>query len=157
MKNGTYGHGNTDFSKLVLSKFKASLYDSVNFSGVGCGASALALLTGENPGAIVKRNGGRDHYSTRFMLQNLRDKGFKTFAITKCNLTKRNKTETLNYQLKDNHLTLMSVLLKENEASWVCNWNEIQYHNFQLSKCNYWGLLNFPIVEAFVLWKKSWV
>ena len=56
MENGTYGNANTDFSKLALDKFPATLFDSLVYSQAGCGANALGMLTGINPNKIKNLN-----------------------------------------------------------------------------------------------------
>jgi hypothetical protein len=155
MENGKYGSSNTKFTKLTLDRFDASMFDAIKYMRTGCGANALALLTGKHPARVSRLNKHRNHFSDRFMLAFLRKHGFKTFKITKCNLTSRN-TDFEMGQLSDNHLMLMSQLLKPNEASWVVYWNGIQYHNFELSKANFWNLLNLPIISAYVLYKNEW-
>ena len=146
----------TDFSKLILDKFPATLYDALSYSQEGCGANALAMLTGIHPSKIKKLNKNKNHFPDSFMLKFLRKHGFKIYKITKCNLSKRNTGGNLNYQIKDNHLLLCSHLLKKNEATWVIYWNGIQYHNFELAKCDFWSLINFPISTAYVLYKDEW-
>lgn len=154
MENGKYGNSNTDFSKIAIDKFSATMFDVGRFSRVGCGANALALLTGVNPSKILSLNRNRNHFSDRFMLDFLRQRSFRAFRITKCNLTHKNTDYEMG-QIADNHLLLASQLLKPNEASWVVYWGGIQYHNFELSKASFWSLLNLPIVSAYVLYKPS--
>jgi hypothetical protein len=156
MENGTYGGGNTDFTNLVMDRFSAHLFDQKTYESVGCGANALALLTGENPKVFLKNNKRKSHYSDSFMIRNLRKYGYKVFKINKCNLTFRNKGNALYYSLNNNHLLLVSHLLKRNEATWIVHWNDIQYHNFELNKSTFWQIVNFPISTAYVLYKDEW-
>lgn len=156
MKCGTYGNSNNDFRKLALRKFCPSLFDRILYLNCGCGSSALALLTGKDPNLIVQQNKGKEHYSDRFMVDYLRKNQFKVYQINKCNLSSRNKSDTVAYSINEDNLILSSHLIQRNVASWIVTYGDTQFHNFQLSKCSFMGLLNFPISTAYVLYKKEW-
>ena len=158
MENGTYGNAITDFRKLTLKKFPASLYNPITFGMNGCGANALSLITGKHPAEIKAKNKHKDHFPDSFMVKYLRNNGVTPFKITKCNLTGRTKKEhsdLFGYITNDN-LLLVSQLLKKNEASWGVYWGGLWFHNFELSRTDFMSLLNFPIVSAYCLYNPKW-
>lgn len=152
MKHGNYGPGNTDFKKLQVSKFPLTLWDGVAYGHCGCGATALALITGKNPLDIADKN-GRRHYSDRFMVDFLRKHGVSVFEVNRANLTRSKKWE---HQLGDNNVVLYSAHTAKGESSYFVTFCGYLYHNFSISKANYLDFLNFPIDSCYVLFKKSW-
>lgn len=150
MRNGKYGNGNTKFNKLALNKCNFTLWDSYNFNKSGCGATALGLITGQNPHSIKTKNG---HFSDRFMVNFLRDRNFSVYEVNKANLSNK---KIWSHSLLDNHLILFSILTQKKEATWMVMFNNIIYHNFEQRKANYIDFLNFPMDSLYVLYKKSW-
>lgn len=159
MENGSYGNANTDFRTLVVDRLPIHCFDSYRYSGVGCGANALALLTGINPLVIQSVNKGKAHYSDQFMRKYLRKFGISSYKMTKCNLTGRTNKEAneLMGYIGPNNVMLASQLIKRNEASWFLYWNGTSYHNFDLDRANFATLLNFPIITSYVLYNAKWV
>jgi len=155
MENGKYTKKLVNFKKITLKKFTPCLYASPIYSMMGCGANTISLLTGVNPYQVVQENKNRSHYSDRFMLRQLKKHGITAKKITKCNLTAKNKNN-LSYNLKENHLLMISQLMKKNEASWMVYWNGICYHNFELTRADFWNILNFPIISAYCLYNPKW-
>lgn len=152
MRSGTYGKGNTKFEKLTVKRFPLTLWDSVVYGQAGCGATALGLITGENPLEIAKRNKSK-HYSDRFMVNSLRRFGVSVFEINKANLS--NKKEW-RYSLSGNHVILFSSLIQKAESSWLILWDDVLWHNFIPVKASYQHFLNCPTDTAFLLYRKSW-
>jgi hypothetical protein len=150
MENGTYGAGNTDFSKYRMEKFAAHIFDIGKYERAGCGATALSLITGVNPNKIKRR----PNYSDRIMLDFLRSHGFRAFRATKSNLTNQ-KLETFNYKIRNENLVLYSQLMLRNEASWFVTWNGLTFHNFRVSQASFYDVMNFPILSAYVIYNKT--
>jgi hypothetical protein len=158
MENGNYGNANTDFRKLTLEGVPFTMFDGYEFGLTGCGANALALLTGVHPLRVVKENKNRAHYSDGFMVRFLREHGIRAFKVTKCNLTGRTKnTDKFLYGcIGANNLILTCQLLQKNEASWFVYWNGVRYHNFDVDRVSFSSLLNFPLINAYVLYNSRW-
>lgn len=152
MRHGNYGPGNTNFKKLQVSKFPVTLWDSVIYGHCGCGATALALITGDNPTKIAAKN-GRRHYSDRFMVDYLRKKGISVYEVNRANLS---QSKEWKHQLSDNNVILYSANTAKGEQSWFLTFNSYIYHNFIISKASYLDLLNFPIDSCHVLCKNNW-
>jgi hypothetical protein len=76
----------------------------------GCGATALATLTGIPPEIVAKRN-GRAHCSDHFMRRFLKEHGFGIVPLTFCNVS------MVSTRLGDQHMLLISQLLRRNEAT----------------------------------------
>lgn len=155
MKHGNYGPGNTDFKKLQVSKFPLTLWDGVAYGHCGCGATALALITGKNPLKIAEKvkisKSGKRSFSDRFMINFLRKNNFSVFEVNKANISNRNEW---SHSILDNNLVLVSLLTQKKEGSWFVLYNNFLFHNFQISKANYLDFLNFPIESMFVLSKR---
>lgn len=149
MKPGRYGPGNTDFSKLRVSKFPLHLFNKTDFANCGCGPNALALLTGVNPRDIR----GKDHASDRFMVDFLRRHGISVYEITKANLTRDKK---ISYNITDQNVILSSLLLRKAESSWFVFQNSYSFHNFSITATNIFDLINWPIMSQYCLWHPSW-
>ena len=158
MENGRYGNANTDFRKLVLEEVPFTMFDGYKFGLTGCGANALALLTGVHPLKVLKANKNRNHYSEGFMVRFLRKHGIRAFKVTKCNLTGRTKNtdQSLYGYIGPNNLLLTCQLLKRNEASWFVYWNGYLYHNFDVERAAFSSLLNFPLINTYVLHCPKW-
>lgn len=151
MKFGTYGGGNTKFNKLALNKCKLTFWDSLTYGKAGCGATALGLLTGNDPFEI---RGQRKHFSDRFMVDYLRKNGFSVYEVNRANLS--NKKEW-GHSIQDNNLLLFSMLIQKKECSWMVMYGDsMLVHNFQVMKANYLDFLNFPVDSMYVLFKKGW-
>lgn len=156
MESGTYGPGNTKFEKLVVQKLPMNVFDSVVYSKAGCGATALSLLTGENPFSIRDRiKNTKGHYSDDFIRRSLRKNGISSYRLTKANLTNKDKYD-LCYKIKDNNVLLVSQLLAKGEASWLVYWNNMCIHNYEIRNLSPFDLINFPILSGYVLYKKAW-
>lgn len=150
MKTSTYGKGNTKFSKLGMSRFPMTIWDSLTYGRFGCGATALALITGSNPRDINVRNA---HYSDNFMVKFLRKNKFSVYEVNKANLSNK---KTWSYSLQSNHLILFSSLILKKEASWFVLFNDILFHNFEIRKMTYQDTINFPIDSMYVIYNKKW-
>jgi len=138
-----------DFGRFVCKKFVPHLYGS--YSACGCGANALALLTGnpsENFGAR------REDWTSKIMRVYLRKHNFIFEKLTKCAVT---NTRFWNHAaIGHQHVVLMSIKLMQNEASWVVVYQERMYHNFEITKMKPYELLNHPIMEALIIKHPSW-
>jgi hypothetical protein len=153
MKNGKYGSGNTNFSKLTVQFVPISLWDKSIYSSIGCGAAVLATLTGINPTKISKLNNHKNHYSDYFMVNFLRSRGVSVYEVNKANLT---NSEEWIYKINDSHALLYSCLVKKNEGSWFFSYQNTIYHNFSLAKGSWFDLVNFPINSMYVLHRDKW-
>lgn len=153
MKNGHYSRKPTDFSKLTCNVFQPSFFFDGTNRMSGCGPSALGLLTGVAPLAILEKNRWKPHCSDNFMVKFLRQHKWRVFEITKCNLTNTASRGEYEGLLKPNHILLTSQLVLKNEASWFVYWNSIQYHNFDMTNATFSSLACFPILSAYILFK----
>jgi hypothetical protein len=116
---------------------------------MGCGAGALALLTGIVPEVIAKKNGST-HYSDDFMLRFLRAHGFSTLQLTWCNVSVGES------KIGNEHVLLLSQLFAKNEATWVVMHNELCYHNFDVYSATTLSFLNRPLLSAYLVIHPIW-
>tara|TARA_R110000868_G_scaffold269412_1_gene528784 strand:+ start:454 stop:939 length:486 start_codon:yes stop_codon:yes gene_type:complete len=149
METGTY-QDHKNWNKYRVNKFNFTLFDPFLYGTFGCGANALACVTGKNPKNFLQKSG---HYSDEFMVKQLRKNNINVLKLTKSNLTNDKKA---SIKIDDRHVLLISQLFSKGEASWVIHHAGMFIHNFETDKCSYWHLLNFPIVSAYVLFKKKW-
>ena len=116
---------------------------------IGCGACALALLTGAAPEVIAKKNRGA-HYSDRFMVRFLRDRRFGVLQLTLCNLS------AATPKIGTAHVLLLSQLFRQNEGTWGVIFNWTYYHNFQSYSLDALSFLNKPILSAYLVVHPKW-
>lgn len=147
MEKGTYSGRRVDFSRYATTCFTPTLFGRPEYALAGCGASALALLTGIPPANFITKN---KHYSDGFMLRSLRQRGFHTVRLTQCNVSKHSKG------ISDLHVILVSQLFRQNEATWVVVFNRSCYHNFSVYSLEALSFLNKPILSAYVLSHQKW-
>lgn len=131
MDRGKYTGRRVNFSLYATACFKPFLFSAATDALSGCGASALALLTGIPPAQFVPKNGEK-HYSDAYMLRCLRHHGFRVLQLTQCNLSHAMG------RITGRHVLLLSQLFRKNEATWLVHFNTVCYHNFDaytLERC----------------------
>ncbi len=142
-----------DFSQYTVNKFVPHLYDRLSYESIsGCGACALATLTGDNPLNIKKKNKNKDHFSDRFIKNYLEKNGFKVIRIKKKDIINRPITNSFKEQIHDNHVLLTSQQLTKKNASWMIYWNNLVIHNFSIIKQRPFDAINFPILSSYLLY-----
>ena len=149
VETGTYKRRRVDFNEYAASCFRPYLFSGYAQRRQGCGASALALLTGVLPDSIALRNGQR-HFSDRFMLKILREHGFTVLPLTLCNLSDRVLPVT------HNHVILLSQLFKINEATWGVIHDGAYFHNFDIFSLDQLSFINKPNLTAYVVIHRTW-
>ena len=153
MLKGKYTKKPKDYSTYQVKLFNPFLYDTGVYGSVGCGASALGILTGDNPYKIQEANKNRKHYSDRFMLKYLRDRGFEIIPITQKGV---NSDDAISYPIKKNHVCLISQLMAKREASWLVYYNNLLYHNFIIGSSELLDFINKPTLTCYIVWHKRW-
>lgn len=143
-----------DFGKFQAYHFTPHLSNEEGesysfFSSNGCGASALAVLTGENPKSMKSR----PDWDKQFMARHLRKRGFKVKELTRFGVTNRQFAE---YPIDGKHVILACCKFNETEASWVVVHRNKLYHNFEKSKLRPYEFLNHPIISAFIVMHPKW-
>jgi hypothetical protein len=133
--------------------FEVGLFVAHLFGGVlrhaGCGATALALLTGENPLSLPRKKDWTRGFMTRF----LEDRGFLLVRLTPRNVTRRKDPA---YPITSRHVVLVSIRLMTNEASWAVIHDGRMYHNFEISIFKPYELLNHPVEDAYLVKHPRW-
>ena len=142
-----------NFGEFACSHFVPHLYNSALVQNVGCGASAISLLTGINPYKTLQLFKGYSHFPDSLMVRALEMNKVKVLKLTQSNLT-NNTIPT--YNIEKNHVVLLSCLMMKKEATWVVLWNNFLFHNFEVSQISRLEFLNFPILSAYLLKKKEW-
>jgi hypothetical protein len=149
VEKGSYRGRRADFSNYAASFFNPYLFSGTARSVIGCGASALALLTGAAPEGIAKIN-RRAHYSDGFMVRFLRDRKFSVLQLTLCNLS------AATPKIGTSHVLLLSQLFRPNEGTWGVIFNGTYYHNFQSYSLDALSFLNKPILSAYLVVHPKW-
>jgi hypothetical protein len=149
METGSYHSRKIDWSKLRVTKVPMTFYSDIGYE-TGCGANAISLLTGVDPLRLQTKSG---HYPDKYMLKILKQHGIDAYKLTKSNLT---NTPNVVYKLDDRNVILASQLLQKGTASWFVWYRKQIYHNFEVTKNNFYDLFNFPIVSLFCLYSKKW-
>ncbi len=121
---GTYTGRHVNFNNFAVSSFNPHLFTGDVRAGLGCGFSALALLTGTAPEVIAAKRRSI-HCSDAFMLRYLRGNGFQTLQLTQCNLSLAKRA------IRVDHVLLLSQLFQRNEGTWIVQFNNLAFHNLQ--------------------------
>lgn len=149
MEKGSYNGRRVDFRNYTVARFNPHLFTGVSDAESGCGAAALALLTGISPRCIAMQNGSA-HFSDRFMVLFLRRHGYAVQPLTLCNVS------TSETEIDLGHVVLLSQLYRRNEATWGVVFSGIYYHNFCLYRLNGLSFLNKPTLSAYLISHSSW-
>jgi hypothetical protein len=146
---GSYRGRRVDFSRYAASFFNPYLFVGSLRSQLGCGVSALALLTGTDPLRIRSRRSGT-HCSDSFMIRLLREMGFRTLRLTQCNVS------LTDFRIGARHVVLISQLFQRNEGTWIVLFDGKCYHNFESYNLESLSFLNKPILSAYLVVHPRW-
>jgi len=137
-----------DFDPFAASVFAPHLFAGSARASLGCGASALALITGVAPEIISSKNAG-DHYSDTFMIGFLRGRSFQTLRLTP-KMVSGAKTK-----IGPDHVLLLSVRCA-GEGTWGVVYADHYYHNFECYVLSSLAFLNRPIMSAYLVIHPKW-
>jgi len=147
MEKGRYTGRRVDFARYAVSFFNPHLF-AVR-AGLGCGAAALALLSGIAPDHITARNGSK-HYSDRFMRRFLREHGFEFLTLTQC------RVSSALVRIGRGHVVLVSQLVLRNEGTWGVLYDEYFFHNFSIYGVEATSFVNKPLLSAYLVTHPRW-
>ncbi len=138
-----------DFTPFAASFFAPHLFSGSVRSQLGCGASAIALITGVPPEVVSSQNGAA-HYSDRFMTQFLRARHFRTLRLTpRIVIAARNK-------IGSDHVLLISQWFRPGEGTWGVVFEDSYYHNFEAYALSSLAFINKPIMSAYLVIHPKW-
>ena len=138
-----------DFSPFAASFFAPHLFCGSFRAALGCGAAALALITGVAPEIIATENGDA-HYSDRFVVRFLRTRNFRALRLTP-DLVTRSKSP-----IGSDHVLLISQLFRHGEGTWGVVFQDFYYHNFGAYTLSALSFLNKPILSAYLVIHPKW-
>ena len=150
MEQGVYTGRRVDYGRYAAAVFTPYFFSSNIRALMGCGASALALLTGILPEVIARQNQNRAHYADAFMVRFLCRRGFTVLPLTQCSVSASDST------LGQSHVVLLSQLFRKNEATWGVVFGGVYYHNFDINYLDAFSFLNKPILSAYLLSHPNW-
>lgn len=149
MEKGSYNGRRVPFWRYTASRFDPYLFASGANAGFGCGATALALLTGIFPRSIAHENGDH-HFPDEFMVQFLRRHRYGVQQLTLCNVSASESN------IGPEHVVLLSQLFRRNEATWGVIYSGIYFHNFAVYQLENLSLLNKPVLSAYLVIHPRW-
>lgn len=138
-----------DLKPFAASSFAPHLFRGEQRHLMGCGAGALALISGVPPEKIAARHRGR-HYSDRFMVRFLKLRNFQLLRLTPLRITSAQNS------LGSEHVILISQLIRDYEATWGVIFDDIYYHNFTAYNLSALSLLNKPVLSAYLVLHPTW-
>ena len=154
METGTYKKRAIDFSKYTVSKPNLTFYSGFKYQLWGCGATVGSLLTGIHPKEVAKYNKHSSHFSDEMMIKFLRKHKFKLIPLTIASIS---NSKIIENKLDENHLIIISQMLKRNEASWAVLLNcQYHVHNFEINRLTTTEFIERPILTAYVAYKPEW-
>jgi hypothetical protein len=149
VEKGSYKGRRVNLADYAASLFTPHLYSASWRALSGCGASALALLTGVPPEKIARLNRSA-HYSDEFMVRFLRRHGFRVMELTMCRVSSGIGS------IRKEHVVLLSQLLMKNEGTWGVIHGGAYFHNFDIYALEVLSLLNKPVLSAYAVLHSSW-
>ena len=149
MENGSYTARRVNFADYAAAFFNPFLFTADWRARLGCGASALSLLTGVLPEKVARENGD-PHYSDAFMISFLRRRHYLVKELTLCRMSDGVGS------IGRSHVILLSQLIRRNEATWGVIFNATYYHNFEWYTLDTLSLLNKPVVSAYLVLHPKW-
>lgn len=146
---GFYSRRPANLADFVTTFFAPCLFHDERRAGVGCGATALALLTGVTPAIIAMENRSK-HYRDKFMTRFLRRQHYRVLKLTMCTIS------TAKTEINNGHVVLLSQLFRKNEATWGVIHNGLYFHNFVIYSLDSLSMLNKPVLSAYVVVHERW-
>jgi len=158
METGKYSNKKVDFTKFDTVKFPFTIYDPDIYGTAPCYANLLATIVGkENPYKIKALNKNKESGDDKFVCSYLKKHGFKIQPLTQCLLSNRKHQDVqLNGIIKKYNVIITSNLVKRNECTWFCIYNNYVTHNQVISPLNNLDFLNFPLHTAYLIHSKKY-
>lgn len=148
---GKYRRKPIDFSKFRVSRFAPYLFTEC--SG-GCGANALALITGVHPEKIHNTNKENESdWRDSFMLAFLRHRKYNVIPLTMCSASQK---AAFADSIDEKHVMLTSQLIDKKLASWQVIFDNYVFHNFGISGLKSREFINNPIMTAYIVFHHHW-
>lgn len=142
-----------DYNSFLVKKFVPHLYCEA-YGRLGCGATLLSLLTGENPLYIKNNNEyNPNEWTDKFLINYLRRRKFRVVQLASLEVTNFDSYEN---PIKLDHVIIVSQIFNRKDSSWSCIYNGRIYHNFVISNFDNYEFLNRPILTAYLVWHKDW-
>lgn len=155
---GTYSRRPTNFNEFAVDRFVPHMYDPSVYGLVGCGPSALSLISGINPYKLDKMVDERMSLPPTKAEQFLEENGFQYSSLTLAKLT--------NAQIDDNnclvevvkpwHVLLLVQLYHKQTASYSVVWNNLIWHNFNVQPLHALEFVNRPIINGWIITHENW-
>lgn len=138
-----------DFEPFAASVFAPHLFSGFEERSKGCGATALALLTGVPASLIAAKHKGR-HFADAFMVRFLRANGFRVLRLTPLSIC------GARTKIGADHVVLVSQLFRRYEATWGVVHSNAYYHNFAVHELSSLAFVNKPILSAYCVIHPAW-
>lgn len=152
MRRGSANKKAMSFAAMRVAKFVPHIFTGGIATSFGCGATALALLTGIHPAFIPRPRKG--DWTERIVTKYLKDKDFRVLRMTLNNITPKNE---LLHPVGRTHVSLLRLKFMKNEASWIVVHNSMVFHNFEITELEAYEFINHPILAGFLLWHEDWM
>jgi len=138
-----------DFEPFAASFFAPHLYTGIDRARVGCGAGALALITGIPPESVDAEHVG-NHYADSFMVRFLKRRGYRVLNLSPLSIVGAHS------RISADHVVLISQLFRRYEATWGVIFGSTYYHNFDSYSLSGLAFLNKPILSAYLVIHPTW-
>ena len=151
MFKGRYKRRTESFDSLRSPLFQAGTSELAY--GGGCGAYALAMLTHAPTCEFRVQNKRRSHYSDRFMVKTLRERGY---TVRPLKWKELNSDAYIGSPIDERHVILYSQIMCKREASWMILHDNRSYHNFDVRTPMLHSFFAKPVLTAYVVFHPSW-
>lgn len=151
MLKGRYRRHSVNLMPYRVSRFIPHLY--LDAGECGCGATAVSLITGDNPFSLNRLNKGKRHFPDKWVVTQLQNRFYTAIPLKWREL---NSDGFVAYPIDNRNVVLISQMMFKREASWMVLHNGLVWHNFEPSRIHPYDFLNKPVLTAYVLWHSSW-
>ena len=152
MRKGSYSRP-VPLTRYRAKHFPLHLFASDTVGVPGCGATALATITGTDPRHYLMLNGNKAACGDVFMKKRLELEGYEVIPLTKRGL---NTSKIIEYPVENNNVLLVSQLVARNTTTWMVYYAGLSWHNFQVGRVEALDFINKPTITAYCVWHPSW-
>lgn len=121
-----------------------------------CGAYALYAITKKSSKSIMKL-GKNGHWPTKVMLTFLKKHGWHAERITMGNMVEVFNDISFKRKITNNHLILIDQACFGYENTWSVIYRNTIMHSGSVNELNSLEFVNYPIEDAYVIYRKSWL
>lgn len=157
MEKGIYEAEPTDFSDFETIRFIPHMYDPSLYGLLGCGPTALSLISGINPVDLQFLIDDQGATSEEKVEEFLKKNNFNFCKLTLGKLTNSSiENNVVSNVIHPFHVLLLIQMYQKNMASYTVVWNNLIWHNYQVQPFTALELVNRPVIGGWIICHDNW-